>query len=379
MRVYILGVDGYLGWPLAQHLLHHGHEVEGTDIGHRRRWVEEVGGASILPILSLDERLKAVGADIFKGDATAYKVVESVLARFEPDAVVCLAQQPSAPYSMRGIRECTETKKNNELVVLNTLWAMREVCPEAHLVQIGSMGEYGTPDVAIPEPPVTMGWLENGLMWHSWPGVHFPRQPSSFYHASKVASTHDIECACRFWGLRATDIMQGVVYGCGFEGQWDGLQGATRLDVDECFGTVLNRFCAQATIGAPLSVYGTGGQRRGFLPLRDSLQCLRLLIERPPGAGEYRVVNQFDKTYSIRELAKLVAQLTGAELSTVDNPRVELEDHYYKPRNRILKALGYEPHGNLPGEVSELLNALEPHRDRIEAILESMAPRTTWR
>jgi nucleoside-diphosphate-sugar epimerase len=173
--------------------------------------------------------------------------------------------------------------------------------------------------------------------------------------------------------------MQGVVYGCGFEGQRDGLLGATRLDVDECFGTVLNRFCAQATVGAPLSVYGTGGQRRGFLPLRDSLQCLRLLIEHPPATGEYRVVNQFDKTYSVRELAKLVAQLTGAELSTVDNPRVELEDHTYKPQSRLLTGLGYEPHGNLPGEVSELLDALEPHRGRIEGILESMVPRTTWR
>ncbi len=385
MRVYILGIDGYIGWALAQYLILHGNEVAGLDNGLRRRWVEDVGGDSILPIAPLEDRLKSLDGEILNiWDATAYRAVEAALDKFQPDAVVCLAQQPSAPYSMRGPKECAETKRNNEIVVTNTLWAMKAVCPEAHLLQIGSLGEYGTPDVPIAEPPMCLGLREDNGDWKSWRPTHFPRQPSSFYHSAKVASTHDIECACRFWGLRATDAMQGVVYGASFEGQWPGGLGNTRFDVDECFGTAVNRFCAQAVVGKLLTVYGTGQQRRGFLPLRDSLQCLRLLLENPPGAGEYRCVNQFDEAYSIRELAVVVAAealelgLIGVPVN-VENPRVEQEDHIYQPQKRTLQLLGYEPHGNLKGEVRAVLEALSPHRDRIESVLEAMVPKTSWR
>jgi len=291
------------------------------------------------------------------------------------DAIVHLAEMPSAPYSMMSLGNCALTVENNVIGTLRLLWAMKEACPEAHLVKLGSMGEYGTPNTDIPEGTVEMefrGRRDEFL---------FPRRPGSFYHASKVADTYNVELACRCWGLRATDVMQGVVYGVSHEHMEPGEQGLTRFDCDAVFGTSINRFCAQAVAGLPITPYGSGGQVRGFLPLRDSLQCLALAIENPPGPGEYRTFNQLENTYSIREIANLVAAAAiraGLEPNVVhlENPRLEEEEHYYKPDAKHLLELGYVPTWNMPAELDDLLSILIRYRERIEA--RSTLPDVQW-
>src|SRR5688572_757852 len=285
MKVFIAGIDGYLGWPLAQYLTARGHEVAGSDLMLRREWVNEMGSDSALPVYSHEERVAAFreryGRDLdFRvEDLCDYEKVKSFLGDFQPDAIVHLGQMPSAPYSMIDQAHTVWTQQNNVTNNLNLLWAMREVCPDAHLVKLGTMGEYGTPNVDIPE-----GFFEVEYRGRK-DTLPFPRQPGSFYHLSKVHDSHNTIFACKIWGLRSTDIMQGVVFGIQTN---DDPRLSTRLDFDQCFGTVINRFCCQAIIGHPLTLYGEGQQKRGFLPLRDSMQCLALAVENPPQSGEYR-------------------------------------------------------------------------------------------
>jgi len=361
MRIFIMGMDGYIGWALAQYLKHEGHEVAGIDNGFRRGCVTLVGGQSITPIASLEER------EIPRGNCADFSLLREQIANFSPDTVVCLSHQPSAPFSMRGPAESIQTHANNTSTVLAALWAIRFECPEAHFLTIGSMGEYGTPACPIPE----------GAFMYAGEEMIFPRKPSSLYHSAKVASTYDVEACCRFWGLKATDVMQGVVYGLDHPGRtsW------TRFDVDEYFGTAINRFCAQALIGMPLTVYGKGDQKRGFLPLKDSLQCLKLLIENPPNEGEYRCVNQLAQVYSLNELAGVIQKMSkfGVKIQNITNPRVEKEEHYYSPVVQKLPRLGYEPTVSLEDEVEGLLDVLTPMVSRIQEIRGTIKPRTNWR
>jgi len=382
MRVYILGIDGYIGWALAQYLSYHGHDVHGMDNGAKRRWAAGLGARSVLKTPLMSERFAALeSATQNRGmrpfSALSYHILRNELAAFAPDAIVNLAQQPSAPYSMKGPEECAETKRNNEIGMTNVLWAMREACPDAHLVAIGSMGELGTPPCPIPEPPFSLS--VHGVDWEP---QHFPRCPSSLYHSAKVASTHDIERACEWWGLSATDIMQGVVYGVDHPGRFGGLSGNPSIWADECFGTALNRFCAQAAIGMPLTVYGAGTQRRGFLPLRDSLQCLRLVLENP--AEGYRCIHQFDRAYHVLELAEAVQGVgrpmgLNVRIEHLDNPRYEAEEHVYSPEVRWLPEHGYDPAGDLHGEIEEMLRVMIANRERIEGMRGVLAPTTRWR
>lgn len=303
MRVFIAGIDGYLGWALAQYMTAQGHEVAGADSGGRREWVAEVGSSSALPIASRQERIAAFkeqfGKDIdFRtGDLTDYDFVKDFFEEFKPESVVHLAQMPSAPYSMLDVKHAVWTHTNNISNNLNILYAIKEVVPEAHLVKLGTMGEYGQPNVDIPE-----GFFEvefNGRKDKLW----FPRSAGSWYHQTKVHDSHNTWFASKIWGLRATDIMQGVVFGTQFPDMGDDVRLKTRLDFDEAFGTAINRFCAQAVIGHPLTLYGSGTMKRAFLPLRDSMRCLTLAVENPAEAGDFRVFNQFAESYSIRDLA----------------------------------------------------------------------------
>jgi UDP-sulfoquinovose synthase len=383
MKVFIAGIDGYLGWPLAQHLTARGHEVAGTDLFLRRQWVDEVGGQSALPVYSMEERLQAFreryGKDLNfrQGDLLDYDFLKNYLAEFQPDAIVHLAEMPSAPYSMIDQKHAVFTQQNNVIGSLNLLWAMKEVCPEAHLVKLGTMGEYGTPNVAIPE-----GFFEIEYRGRK-DTLPFPRQAGSFYHWSKVHDSGNTMFACRIWGLRSTDIMQGVVFGTQIDVMGDDPRLRSRLDFDQCFGTAINRFACQAVIGHPLTLYGLGGQTRGFLPMRDSIQCLTLAIENPPEAGEYRVFNQFEETYSIEELAQKVQQAGVAvgldiELHHYDNPRKELEKHFFQADRQHLLDLGYQPTHDVVAEVEIMLRDLLPHRERILAKAESLIPDIRW-
>jgi UDP-sulfoquinovose synthase len=383
MRVFIAGVDGYLGWSLAQYLAARNHVVAGVDMFLRRQWVEEVGSHSALPIGSIEERQQAFQekystALLFqKGDLQDYAFLKSFLADFQPDAIVHLGEMPSAPYSMIDQAHSVFTQQNNVVGSLNLLWAIKEACPDAHLIKLGTMGEYGTPNIDIPE-----GFFEVEYRGRK-DTLPFPRQANSFYHLSKVHDSHNTMFASRVWGLRATDIMQGVVFGTQIHEMGDDTRLYTRLDFDQCFGTAINRFCCQAVIEHPLTLFGSGLQTRGFLPLRDSMQCITLCIENPPQQGEYRVFNQFDEIYSIESLAITVQSAANdmglnIELQHFDNPRKEADKHYYNPDRQKLVQLGYKPSGNIRGEVNLMLSDLIRYRDRILEKRHILIPDIRW-
>ena len=383
MRVFIAGIDGYLGWPLAVYLSARGHEVAGADLLLRREWVAEVGGVSALPIASREERAQAlkeaVGAELdFRvGDLTDYEFVRGLFQEIRPEAVVHLGQMPSAPYSMIDQAHCVWTQQNNVVNNLNLLWAIKEAAPNAHLVKLGTMGEYGTPAVDIPE-----GFFEVEFRGRK-DRLPFPRQAGSWYHQSKVHDSHNTHFATKIWGARATDIMQGVVFGTRIAEMGDDPRLRTRLDFDQCFGTAINRFCCQAVIGHPLTLFGLGKQRRGFLPLADAMQCLGLALENPPAAGEYRVFNQFENAYSIAELACLVKDVAAdialpVDIFRYDNPRTEMEDHYYQPDRQHLLDLGYQPTRDIRSVIKAMLLDLLENRERIAAHADVLIPDIRW-
>ena len=382
MRVLILGGDGYLGWPTAMRFSERGHDVAVVDNYSRRRWVEAQGSDSLTPILPLDERIAAwkevSGKEIamHEGAIEDAEFLEGVVSDFKPEAIVHYGQQSSAPYSMQSRETAVETQQTNVIGNLNLLFAMRDHVPDAHLVKLGTMGEYGTPDIDIEE-----GYIEIEHKGRS-ASLPFPKLPGSLYHCSKVHDSTNIHLACRIWGLRATDLNQGVVYGIETDETERDPRLTTRFDYDDVFGTVLNRFCVQAVLGHPLTVYGKGGQTRSFLNIRDTLQCVELAVETPADAGDFRVFNQFTELFSVAQLADLVkasaAELDiDVEIDHIENPRVELEEHYYHAVNDKLLALGLEP--ALLGDelVRTMLKAIETNRDRINASV--IEPHTSWK
>lgn len=383
MKVFIAGIDGYLGWALAQYLTDNGHEVAGADKLLRREWVAEVGSTSAVPIADYENRLEAFrkhfGKDLdFRiGDLCDYDFVKGFLGEFQPDAIVHLGQMPSAPYSMMDQAHCVWTQTNNVTNNLNLLWAMREVAPNAHLVKLGTMGEYGQPNVDIPE-----GFFEVEYRGRK-DRLPFPRQAGSWYHQSKVHDSNNTLFASKIWDLRATDIMQGVVFGTQFPGLGDDPNLRTRLDFDQAFGTAINRFVCQAVVGHPLTLFGAGTMKRGFLPLRDSMRCLTLAIENPPAAGEFRVFNQFAESYSIIELAEMVQEVGAdlgleVEIKHYENPRGELEVHYYNPDRENLVELGYKPSLDVKSEMRIMMQDLLQYKDRIMEKIDILVPDIRW-
>src|SRR3954451_757835 len=345
MRILILGGDGYLGWPTAMRFSARGHEVSVVDNFSRRRWHVQHSTGSLTPIRSLADRVEAwqqvSGNEIgtFVGSMEDGDFLERVVAERLPEAIVHYAEQASAPYSMKSREAAVETQYTNVIGTLNLLFAIRDHAPDCHLVKLGTMGEYGTPDIDIEE-----GFIE---IEHKGRRdvLPFPKQPHSFYHLSKVHDSHNIHYTCRVWDLRATDLNQGVVYGIETEETALDERLITRFDYDQAFGTALNRFCVQAVIGHPLTVYGSGNQTRGTLNIRDTLQCVELAIANPAEPGEYRVFNQFTEQFSVRELAALVQHAghglgLDVEIAELENPRVEAEEHYYNAVHTKLLELG---------------------------------------
>ena len=390
LKIMIMGVDGYLGFPLALKFLSRGHEVVGVDNLSRRR-VREVGSHSATPIYSPFERFVALHEEFpdFEWrimDLRDSGEVDYVLRKHEPDAMVHLGEIPSAPYSMIDLEHCNETMMNNIVGTNNILFAMHKHAPECHMVKLGTMGEYGTPNVDIPE-----GYFDIEYRGRE-DRLPFPRQPGSWYHLTKVHGTFNIMFACKIWGLRSTDIMQGVVHGivtndmlrnCDCLEKTLDPRLITRFDFDEIWGTALNRFCAQAVISHELTPYGKGGQTRGYLALRDSMQCLTLAVENPPDEGEYRVFNQFDECYSVNELAEHVVKVSGefgieAKVWNIENPRVEAEEHYYNPDMEHLPGLGFRPTYSLDDELRITIPKLMEYRERIEAKRGRIMPTVSW-
>jgi len=383
MRILILGGDGYLGWPTAMYFSSRGHDVHVVDNYFRRRAHAEAGTDSLTPIAAdLSTRAQAwrevSGSDIgvTEGDLTDWAVVEGLFRDFSPETIVHYGEQPSAPWSMIDRKHAVDTQTNNVVNTMNVLWAMRDYAPDSHLVKLGTMGEYGTPNIDIEE-----GFIEiehNGRSDR----LPFPKLPGSLYHCSKVHDSTNIHFGCRVWGLRATDLNQGVVYGIETDESRLDPRLATRFDYDEVFGTALNRFCTQAVIGHPLTPYGKGGQTRGYLNILDTLRCVELSTLNPADPGEYRVFNQFTEQFSINELAELVqraGKAVGLEvrIDHVDNPRVELEEHYYKATHTKLVDLGLKPHLLSETLVESMFSVIERHKDRV--IPGAIMPKTRWR
>jgi UDP-sulfoquinovose synthase len=381
MRVLILGGDGYLGWPTALRFSARGHEVSVVDNFSRRRWVTGAGSDSLTPILDLDARIAAwretSGEEIrsFIGAVEDGEFLDDVVAETRPEVVIHYGQQASAPYSMGSREQAVETQHANVIGNLNLLFAIRDHVPECHLVKLGTMGEYGQPNIDIEEGYIRIEHKGRSDV------LPYPKLPASLYHCSKVHDSTNIHFACRTWGLRATDLNQGVVYGIETEETAGDERLITRFDYDELFGTVLNRFCLQAVIGHPLTVYGSGNQTRGFLNIRDTLNCVELAATNPAEAGEFRVFNQFTEQFSVIELAELVKHAAehlgyAVEIQHCDNPRVEKEDHYYNAIHTKLLDLGLEP--TLLGEelVESMIHTIERYKDK--AIEAAIDPRTRW-
>jgi UDP-sulfoquinovose synthase len=379
MRTLVLGGDGYLGWPTALHLSQAGHDVAVADNFARRQYDHELGVESLVPIETLQNRIRiwreVSGRELtaFVGDFTDPEFTIEMVRSFRPDTIVHFGEQRAAPYSMIDRSHAVYTQVNNVVGTLNVLFAIAEIDRDIHLVKLGTMGEYGTPDIDIEE-----GWLtvhHNGRSDR----MLYPKRPGSFYHLSKVHDSHNIEFACRIWGLRATDLNQGVVYGLDTPETAQDPRLTTRFDYDSVFGTVLNRFIIQAVIGHPLTVYGSGGQTRGLIDIRDTAACVRLASENPADAGEFRVFNQMTESKSVAELAKTVAAAYAkdAQIEFLDNPRVEADTHYYNVKHTRLVELGLEPHLLHDTLIESLFGIVEQHRDRIDQ--RALLPTVDWR
>ncbi|MEH2302397.1 MAG: NAD-dependent epimerase/dehydratase family protein [Nostoc sp.] len=381
MKVLVIGGDGYCGWATALYLSNRGYEVAILDSLVRRHWDNELGVETLTPIALIQQRLQhwqdltGKSIDLFIGDITNYEFLNKALHQFQPNALVHFGEQRSAPFSMIDREHAVLTQVNNVVGTLNLLYAMREDFPDCHLVKLGTMGEYGTPNIDIEEGYIT---IEHNGRKDTLP---YPKQPGSMYHLSKVHDSHNTHFACRIWGLRATDLNQGVVYGVLTEETGMDELLINRLDYDGVFGTALNRFCIQAAIGHPLTVYGKGGQTRGFLDIRDTVRCVELAIANPAQPGEFRVFNQFTEQFSVGDLALMVKKAGNAmglnvEINHLDNPRVEKEEHYFNAKNTKLLDLGLEPHLLSDSLLDSLLNFAIKYQKRVDH--KQILPKVSW-
>jgi len=382
LRVLIAGGDGFCGWPTALHLSAQGHQVFIADNLSRRRWDEELGTESLTRISNLEDRvarwkeLSGRGIGFALGDLTDERFVYEVLDGLKPEALVHFAEQRSAPYSMIDRSHAVFTQVNNVVGTLNLLFAISELVPNCHLIKLGTMGEYGTPNIDIEEGYITIEYKGRADT------LPYPKQPGSYYHLSKVHDSHNIMFACRAWGLRATDLNQGVVYNVQTEETTSDPLLTNRYDYDGVFGTALNRFCAQAASGNPITVYGEGGQTRGLIDIRDTVRCIELAADNPVRPGEFRVFNQFTEQWSVLELARLVEKVAYTldlepKVTRLKNPRVEKEAHYYNAANTRLMDLGLKPHLLNEETVEWLLLMAMENRERIHP--DTFVPQVNWR
>jgi UDP-sulfoquinovose synthase len=370
MKVLILGADGYLGWPTCMYFSERGHEVTGVDNYFRRNAAAELDCKALNPVPNLTQRSKIWESvtgkkiNVHIGDITDYELLLSIFKECKPDSVVHFAEQPSAPYSMMDRNKAAFTLQNNLITTLNILYAVKETNTDCHIIKLGTMGEYGTPNIDIEE-----GWLE---IEHNKrkDNFLFPRQAGSLYHTTKVQDTDMLWFYVRTWELSVTDLMQGPVYGLSTKETEIDNRLFTMLNYDEIFGTVLNRFIVQAVAGYPLSVYGEGNQTRGLLNLKDTMQCVYLSATKPAAKGELRIFNQLTEPFSVNQLAEKVKK-TGDKLGynvkieKIDNPRKEKEDHYYNVKYTGLLDLGLTPHYLTEEVLKEFFTIVDRYRDRI--------------
>jgi UDP-sulfoquinovose synthase len=382
MKVLVIGGDGYCGWATALYLSNRGYDVGILDSLVRRHWDNTLCIDTLTPIAPIQQRIQrwkdltGKVIDLFIGDITDYSFLSGVMHQFEPQSVVHFGEQRSAPFSMIDREHAVLTQTNNVVGTLNLLYCLHEDFPDCHLVKLGTMGEYGTPNIDIEEGYIT---IEHNGRKDTLP---YPKQPGSFYHLSKVHDSHNITFACKTWGLRATDLNQGVVYGVLTEETGMDELLINRLDYDGVFGTALNRFCIQAAIEHPLTVYGSGGQTRSFLDIRDTVRCVELAIATPAAPGEFRVFNQFTEMFSVGDLAKMVQKAGSAlnlkvEIDHIANPRIEKEEHYFNAKNTNLLDLGLQPHLLSDSLIDSLLNFAIKYKHRVDH--SQILPKVLWK
>jgi UDP-sulfoquinovose synthase len=382
MKVLVIGGDGYCGWATALYLSNKGYEVAILDSLVRRHWDLELCTETLTPIAPIQTRLQrwkdlsGKTIELFVGDINNYEFLKQSMLKFEPQAVVHFGEQRSAPFSMIDREHAVLTQVNNVVGTLNLLYVLHDHFPDCHLVKLGTMGEYGTPNIDIEEGYITIE--HNGRKDR----LPYPKQPGSFYHLSKVHDSHNIHFACRIWGLRATDLNQGVVYGVLTEETGMDELLINRLDYDGVFGTALNRFCIQAAVGHPLTVYGSGGQTRAFLDIRDTVRCVELAINSPADVGEFRVFNQFTEMFSVGDLALMVKKAANSmglnvEIDHMENPRIEKEEHYFNAKNTNLLDLGLQPHFLSDSLIDSLLNFSVKYKARVDS--NQILPKVKWK
>lgn len=370
MRVLVLGADGYLGWPTCMYFSQRGHVVVGVDNYFRRSAAVELDCEPLIAVPNLAQRARLwremtdKDIHIHIGDITDYPFLKGIFKDYQPDAVIHYAEQPSAPYSMIDHDKAAFTVRNNLISTLNVAYAVQEVVPECHIIKLGTMGEYGTPDIDIEE-----GFIEIEHKGRKDKFL-FPRQASSLYHTTKIQDTDMLWFYIRTWGIRATDLMQGPVYGISTEEADLDLSLMPYFNYDEIFGTVLNRFVVQAIAGHPLTIYGKGDQIRGYLNIKDTLACVYLSAMNPAEPGELRIFNQVTETFSVNELAEKVKRVGNrlgyaVEVRNYENPRVEKEEHYYNPTYTGLLELGLKAHYLTDEVLEEMFEVVEKHKHNI--------------
>ena len=382
MRVLILGGDGYLGWPTAMSFAAKGHRVYVIDNYLRRTVAQQTQSEALMPNPNLNDRaaifrsVSDLDIQVQIGDCTDYRTVEKIFREFQPETVVHYAEQPSAPYSMISYDHARLTLNNNLNATFNLIWAVMEHAPDCHIIKLGTMGEYGTPNIDIEE-----GWLEIEHKGRKDKFL-FPRAAGSLYHTTKVLDTDLLWFYVRTFGIRVTDLMQGPVYGLSTDESDMDNRLLPNFHYDDIFGTVVNRFLVQAVAGVPLTVYGKGGQVRGYLNLRDTLQCVELAMTKPAQKGELRILNQFTETFSVNQLAEKVQQVgnqmkLNVAIKAIDNPRKEKEDHYYNPAHSGLLDLGLQPNYMTDDVVAGMLEKILPYQERIDT--QKILPRVRWK
>ncbi|HRW03976.1 MAG TPA: NAD-dependent epimerase/dehydratase family protein [Caldilineaceae bacterium] len=382
MRVLILGGDGYLGWPTAMSFAAKGHDVCVIDNYLRRTVAQQTQSEALMPNPNLNDRaaifrsVSDLDIQVQIGDCTDYRTVEKIFREFQPETVVHYAEQPSAPYSMISYDHAHLTLNNNLNATFNLIWAVMEHAPDCHIIKLGTMGEYGTPNIDIEE-----GWLEIEHKGRKDKFL-FPRAAGSLYHTTKVLDTDLLWFYVRTFGIRVTDLMQGPVYGLSTDESDMDNRLLPNFHYDDIFGTVVNRFLVQAVAGVPLTVYGKGGQVRGYLNLRDTLQCVELAMTKPAQKGELRILNQFTETFSVNQLAEKVQQVgnqmkLNVAIKAIDNPRKEKEDHYYNPAHSGLLDLGLQPNYMTDDVVAGMLEKILTYQERIDT--QKILPRVRWK
>jgi UDP-sulfoquinovose synthase len=381
MRVLIMGGDGYLGWPSAMAYAMKGHDVYVIDNYLRRNIARETCSEALMPNPNLNKRAEIFEAltgkqiKVIIGECADYGTLSRVFQDFSPEVAIHYAEQPSAPYSMIGINEAHRTLNNNLNTTFNLIWAVMEHAPDCHIIKLGTMGEYGTPNIDIEE-----GWINiehNGRE----DTFLYPRQAGSLYHTTKILDTDLLWFYVRTFGIRVTDLMQGPVYGLSTDEADQDERLMPNFHYDDIFGTVVNRFLVQAVAGLPLTVYGKGGQTRGYLNLKDTLQCVELAMNNPVDKGELRILNQFTEKFTVNELAERVQRVgnqmgLNVQIKPIDNPRKEKEEHYYNARHHGLIELGLKPHHMTDDVVSEMLERVIHYKDRIDE--RKILPRVKW-